>query len=230
MKDFLAASSNYFYSDILLIACSLLASIVGFMNRFRYRELTFFYLYPFFSFIQSTFVPAISYLTDLSADFLDSLINLSILAFMMFEFFIVSFYYVRVLALRRFKISVIALATIYLIFFLTDRIVANPWYRPSLESYLFQSLFVLTPAVFYSITLIKSPPNESLTNSPTFWITVGTLIYFLGTLPIYIVTNFVLNDHGNIVESSLFSINYFCYSIFFILILRAYLCKPHAKQ
>lgn len=90
--------------------------------------------------------------------------------------------------------------------------------------YLLELIVLLTMTIFYFIDLFWLKPVLNLKESPDFWISAGLMFYLLGTLPVTIITNnLYVNDRS--LYKSVFSIINLLYTLLFLMVLKAYMCK-----
>jgi hypothetical protein len=95
------------------------------------------------------------------------------------------------------------------------------------DTYFVEALYILLPCFSYFIQLFKTPPILQLTNEPSFWVTSGLTIFFLLSLPMFYISKHFETDNLSVISNS--SI-YFGYTLVFLFILRAYLCKPKVTR
>jgi len=188
-----------------------------------------FFIYPLFSLINSvTFF--LHYLFKIGFDDFAPVNNLFMNFFLLIEFlsiFIFIYKTISNVSLRK-KLQIILLG--YAIATLSNWLYfSSPILYPN--NFVFvQSIFVVSLGVLSLINFFKGSLKLNLLNEPALWVTTGTFLYFLCTIPLYAAGKFILDDEGFIQEPSLYSINYLCYSILFILIIRAFLCNPAEKS
>ena len=92
------------------------------------------------------------------------------------------------------------------------------------ELYIFHSLGLVLPCVFYFYELFNNSFHERLLDLPHFWAASGIAFYSLCTLPITLITPHLVT-HDATLFRNLFAAIYVFYMILFILLIRAYLCK-----
>jgi hypothetical protein len=91
--------------------------------------------------------------------------------------------------------------------------------------YTIEALILVIPAFYYFIELFKHPPKAILTNEPSFWVSTGILFFLICTLPFSLIEN-KLTKIDLALAVRLYAIFFIFYIILFIMIIRAYLCKP----
>jgi hypothetical protein len=230
MNEIVETSRSYLFTDLVLFICAMLAVVIGFIKRNKFAQMKYFYVYPLSSCLQ-LIVADLKIVYGYSTEwFPKSIDEISLELFLIVEFVTLFFFYKKVISRKLFSQIGTPLLILYSICFVVSRLKTSSWLQTPFELYYIQSASILLLAIIYLIDFFISPPKPSLPIEPSFIITIGTLIYFLGTLPIYIAKDFVFDPLGGITEASLFSINLICYSIFFLLITGAYLCKAPEKQ
>ncbi len=226
MKELLENSALYFYMDLISIFCALIASIIGFIMRKKHRELRFMFLYPLSSFLQMSVTYFLYFILKVDTSFLT---HFSIIAFLLVEFSCLYIYYYKIIKSSGFRKILKIVFIIYLFLFIYKWGENGFRLLTPNHFYIIQSIVILALAIIYLLFLFLDKPKPNLFNEPSFWITIGALLYFLCTVPIYVNVKYVFTEDGLLDDTSLFSINHICYSLFFLLLTRAYLCKAPAK-
>lgn len=90
-------------------------------------------------------------------------------------------------------------------------------------SYTIANVFLLTIVMTYFIELAKSDKVLHFTTNFVFWVSLGILIFYLGSLPYYGLFNFLYKNYYKTimlpywyVQISLSALTYICFSIGFI--------------
>lgn len=231
MEQFFANSADFFYTNILAILCAFACTIMGFIKRNKFKELKLMFIYPLSSLIQTIISYTFTYFyPNINIQKIDQYINLSINLFLLIEFISIFIFFYQVVLIGKLKKTLKLILSTYILIFFYLWYYYNPLLYYPFDLVFIQALYVLLIAVICLIDLFKNNPKRSLLSEPSLWIITGSLLYFLCTLPIYIAREFVFEANGALIEEGLYSINYICYSIFFLLIIRAYLCRPIAQQ
>jgi hypothetical protein len=84
-----------------------------------------------------------------------------------------------------------------------------------------ESIFLVPPCLVYFYELFSTVNLRPLKNQPAFWVVTGMLFLNASIIPLYLTVEYL----GNYTMQS-YTLNYILYSIFFILLIRAYLCPP----
>lgn len=91
--------------------------------------------------------------------------------------------------------------------------------------YTIEGAILLLICLFHFIEIFKELPTINLKNEPIFWVSTGLLFFLICTLPYSVLENYIDKHYGG-VGSSLYSLFYIFYIVLFLMIIRAYLCKP----
>lgn len=211
-------SPLYYYSNLFMVACSYLAMIVSYKNRKKFFGLENFHTYAFASFVQTALVffaervpivDPLAYQIHWASTFI----------FVGVEAWICLLFFYKVINYKFVKQLILYLSIVYLIgaslslIFLTQA-------AALFIIFLIQAIVILIPGFIHLVELFQDITIQDLFNKPTFWIVLGLIIYFTCTFPFYLVCYFLADE----VYINMASINAICYGIFFLLIMRAYLC------
>jgi len=150
--------------------------------------------------------------------------------FTLIELLIFSDFFYKVLLSSFLRKVVRTLTSLFILIFimgtlLKSQLQLNTAHKMINTFYTFQAIFLILFCILYFIELFKKPPVLNLFEEPSFWVTTGLFFFTSCTLPYSLLENQIdLNYHEYAVE--LFAIFHVFYSLFFIMIIRAYLCKP----
>lgn len=222
MEKYLEHSLRYFYTDSILLIVSFLTTIICILLRKRFIELSILPLYPLVCFLQLLSYSIYYFLSPENQNLVIPYFDYTIFIFLATEFYTLLLVFYKSIYSNPLRIFLKILFVIYT-FYLSLTLIKN--IEPQETFYLTQAVFVIIPAIIYIINIFQSDPKENLLNEPQFWITIGVLLYFLSTIPLYLAKKFIFSSDGDVIEPTVYSINLICYSIFFLFIIRAYLCK-----
>lgn len=229
MYQFLEISKKFYYANIFLFFTSLLCAFYCYKNNNTNSHTKYLFVYP----LSSTCIQLCSFIFFISLDNYERFFKIEIgleKIFLVIEYFILSNYYYRELNSKKIKIFISRLSILYSLTFLYFIILKKIYNTHNNEIYLIQALFVLTVTIIAFLEILKIDTNTIITKTSIFWIISGSLVYFLCTLPIYFSDNFIFRKSGFVDEKLIYSINYLCYCIFFLLITKATTCKPIENQ
>ena len=226
MKELLEESSSLFYTNLIEAACALLASVIGFLLRKRHIGLRLMFIYPFSSFLQFIIYFLIYYLQHIEPFIF---LFTSTKVFLIIEFLCILIFYLSVLTKKKLRRITLGISILYSLFIAYHFIYKGISNEIPIQFYFFQSFIILFFPVIHLIDLFSDKPKPKLSDEPSFWITIGVLLYFLCVIPLYIGGRFVFGEKSITNEQGIYSINFICYSIFFLLITRAFLCKTPVK-
>jgi len=229
MYYFIERSSHYFYTDILMCISAILCLLIGIIRRNIFLELKWLFFYPLMALVECI-VGYSFYFINISENSYDITVNIVINIFLLIEFFSLFIFYnknIKNVILKKWLMIAVSFYVIIISFIWL--FVRSPFLYPA-EYFFIQSVFVLILGIISIIDFFRGKLGLNLLNEPSLWITTGTLLYFLCTIPLYLAKEFILDERGYIHEPALYSINYICYCILFLLIIRAYLCSPIEKS
>ena len=146
--------------------------------------------------------------------------------FEVIEFLFIYSFCLRTLTFKLFRKIVKALLVVFFLYLLFMWIFMNA-FNKYYEVYIAQSTFLLVPPVLFFLQTLKLPSNNTLLDEPAFWINIGILFFFSSTIPLFVLEAYFRNFINQ--NDALFSISYIAYGVFFLLITKAYLCKPTTK-
>ena len=87
-------------------------------------------------------------------------------------------------------------------------------------------LLLLIPCFYYFYKLIKDDPALILYERPSFWIATGILFYSVMSIPYLLIDGFLINNRsGRYLALLDLALYYLPFTINFILLTRAFLCK-----
>jgi hypothetical protein len=99
--------------------------------------------------------------------------------------------------------------------------IGMPAFLYSGELFLVESLFLILPCLLYFYELLMHVSPEPLKNDPSFWVVTGILFLNACSIPL-LLTRHMLGKYSE----AAYSLNYLLYAILFLLLNRAYRCKP----
>lgn len=228
MKELIDSSKDFYFSDLLMTLITILCFFVSLRLRKKHKGLEYFFLYPLICLIQTSniYIPTF-FLSNSKFKYLIVEDNIATIIFLLIEFLIFFIYFNTILKSKTISYILKLLPIIYLISYVT--LLYYFIYKNNESLFLFymiQIAFFLTISILYLVELFIVPPIENLAESTSFWIFIAISLYFLCTSPIFISIQFIISENKFLVLKNLYSINYFSYAIMFILIIKAFKCKP----
>lgn len=140
------------------------------------------------------------------------------------------YYFFNLILQRKFKLLLLILFLIYLIcifiyFSETINLIAStPIHGANIVSAL-EFCLLLPPCFLYFRQLFKTSSPLKLTKRPTFWIVSGIFFFSLISIPYYLLMSYFVQSgyqYRTLLSSAFY---YFPFTINFIFILKAFLCK-----
>jgi len=216
----------YAYTQLFLLFCGLNAVIIGIIYRKRLKDIQLLIVYPAASIIETTSSPYINsespWLKEMGVP------EMSANIFLLIEFLIIYHFFFQILGHKKLRRLLYAIAIIYLLSIITMWVFTETFYKNADILFVPQAICILIPTICYFFQLIKKPSDIDLRNVPAFWITTGILLYFGCTLPLFLINSIL--DYSVAFERNIYSINFLCYGLLFIFIIKAYLCKKTEVQ
>lgn len=188
-------------------------------------SLRWIFVYPLSSAIQQIIIFALLYQFNMSVIKVSHLEIVSEKFFLIIEFVSLAIVFANTSEIKRHRRSIRIITALYLVSTLTTHLIDRSIYKFNISLIYIHSFLILSMAIINLIDIFKSPPRHKLLELPNFWIIIGVMLYFLCTLPIYIGHDFLFSNDDFIIEFSLYSINYICYSALYLFIIRALICK-----
>jgi hypothetical protein len=217
LSHFLA---DTFYVPIVMLALSIVTIVIGFVNRSKFKYLRLLPIYALTSAVQITVC-----LAAFEISFFVPLVNSSIIIFVVVE----SVIFFNLLShLIKSKILKTSMKLILVFFTLFSAFI---WTKFRFEDCLpicfniINSTCLIIPCLFYFYELFKVPPSISLSDQPAFWITIGFSFMTICSIPFYLLENYFYYDLPNFYDQ-ICTLNYVFYCLIFMLICKAFLCRP----
>lgn len=227
MKEFLDHLKISFYSGLLLSITLIIALFISIRNRKKFNVLKFFPIYITGLFFASLTifkkrVPIISSLSGL-LHYIDYF-------FTLLELLIFSNFYTQIIKSPIIRKSILTINILFLPFFVYMALTDKDFYWSVSENtqtivYSVEGVILLYFSCAYFFDLFNKVPVLILKEDPAFWISTGLLFFSACTLPYSLLENYILKYH-HIYANMSYSIFYIFYILLFLMIIRAYLCKP----
>ena len=201
---------------------------VGVKNGKKHRELSHLFIYTIASILQTVLIKSLDIISKVHPiPRLSTYCKISIQMFILTEFLCIYFFFYKVSFFNnRIKKILLASSILFFMFYVTS--FSNLSYVSNMSYlYNFESLIILLPCFVYLYQLFLNPPILNLLQEPSFWFTSGVLIYFVLTLPLFIIVD-NLNDHYFTAVVNM--INLIGYMIIFSFLIKAYRCRPNTVR
>jgi len=222
----------HFYTEAVMFLTLIIALLVTITKRKRYKKLKLFPFYFGFFIVRLVlryaqvyyygyppFVDEFFYYIDGYLEY--ALVMVELLIFMHF------FYHVFNRPNKKKAIKIFAI--IFIIFGISRLIHDNVLHTNITISTITQMFFLeavllLVCCFLYFSQIFKSPPTLKLLNEPSFFVTTGLFFFFICSLPYSLFLDNLIDYYS--IYSIVFSIIYVFYILLFIMIIKAFLCKP----
>jgi hypothetical protein len=217
--DFL---SNQIYCSVLMELVTFIALIVSIRYYKRHPQLRIFTYYILFSLLddlantweQTT--KQVGHYTTVGIRVVDSV-------FIIFEFLIFSLFILHYVRGRSGRLAIKIVILLFFSMFLWVSIINVKNFYIGLDTryMIAESILLVFPCLIYYYGLFVNVSPNPLSEDPSFWVVTG--FFFLNACSIPMILTFAwLGRFAHIV----FSLNYLLYIILFILLIRAYRCRP----
>lgn len=209
---------------ICFLIISILCCYTSLKYRTKYLELNHLFLYSLASLSQTILTKALAVLSGtISTQRVNIYTNISIHIFILIEFSsIYFFFYKNNVFTKLVKKTLSLICIVFISFYIVT--LNSTFFSPNMgHLYYTESLVILIPCFIYLYQLFLKPPTLDLLQEPAFWFTSGILIYFVLTLPLFLIIDNLQQKHlGYLVNT----INCFGYIIIFSFLIKAFRCKP----
>jgi len=202
-----------------MILIAIVALVVSLKLYYRHRSLRFFSYYIGLSLIQSG-ADFYRHLAPKHDPFAYELIVIADIVFIVFEFSLCTFFILRYITGKARRWAVKLNATTFFIFLVLFLVHKLPIIVFS-KLWLVESVALVPPCLIYFYELFLTVNSRSLKEQPSFWIVTGVLFLNSCSIPLLVSLEYL----GSL-EGTLFGLNDILYSILFVLIIRAFRCRP----
>ena len=231
MGELLNSLEKQLYTDLILL-CVLIATIlVSIKAKKRFKILRYFPVYTV-SFLIAIIVNRLS-VTNHAPNKLFPLSTYLDYYLTLLELAIFSHFYYQLIQNRTVKMLIILSNLLFILFYVYMGISDKNFYDKGITErtqsvvYTVEGVILLILCSIYFFELFKNLPVVNLKNEPVFWVSVGLLFFMACTLPYSLMENYI-EKYDSDLSFTLYSLFYIFYTILFIMIIRAYLCKPGA--
>jgi hypothetical protein len=233
MKELLKFFETRFYTDLvslLLAVIGLVISICKVNQNPKLKPLFFFFLGYVLTLSFAYFIAhdillyRRYYMLALYIDFFDTIVEF--LAF----FFLIRNHIVSV-EMRKILnplLSIfLSLVFIYFIYYKIGHADINNYFLQGI--FTIQASLLILACILYYIDLFKRTPDLNLSGLPSFWAVAGLSFFMLCTLPFSMLGFYLIKTNSRLYYQ-LFSIFNIFYCILFLMIIKAYFCKPETAK
>ena len=227
MQRLIQVWEKSFYTELLLILVLCLALMVSIRQRKKYEILKWLPIYIFTLLLVYT---SRAFFDRKQYPFLSKLGEYLDYAFTILEIVVFSIFYYQLIDSLIVKRLIIFLNIAFCLFSFYMFFTEQGFYQTISQGiqsmvYTVEGIILLAMSLYYFKELFRKPPDLNLKNDPVFWISTGALFFFACTLPYSWVENFIGRNYFELYDA-FYSIFYIFYILLFIMIIRAYLCKP----
>lgn len=221
MRPLLYFLAETYYFPLILLLLSVIAAIIGFRHRHKFKYLRFF---PWYALAAAMQILISFFCVSCKLPSYALIANSSLLCFMVVEFIIFYHLLSRILRIAYLRATIKVMQLIFLAVTSVTCLDFSFIECVPLLYNIINSLFLIIPCLFYFYEVFTSPPTVSLSSQPAFWIIIGFSFMVIGSLPFYFLEHFLYNNMME-VYGQLSAMTYVFYCLLFILISKAFLCK-----
>ena len=232
MQHIIRDWQNQFYTSALLIIVLIIVIRTSIKHRKKFILLRYFPIYAAALLLDFVFLDLYYFAKDANyhRDFFAALSSYIDYFFTLLELIIFSHFYYQVINNRIIKKLIFIFNILFILFFIYMATKDNYFYKDISEAtqsivYTVESIVLLFLCSFYFIELFKRLPLMDLKNEPAFWVSTGVFFFMACTLPYSLLENHIRKNYPNSVMTS-YSIFHVFYILLFVIIIRAYLCRP----
>lgn len=229
MENILKYSQDMFYTDLISFSLSVIGLVISLWKHRQNPQLTpliFFFsgyvLDLFFNFyiLQN---PRVFYRLRILSDYIDFLDT--IVEFLAFFYLIKNHIISNKIKTHLNPLLPVFIGSvfIYFVYYKSSHSEIDQYFLQF--TYTIQAPFLVIACVLYFIDLFTKEPKLDLSALPSFWAITGLAFFMLCTLPFSILGLYLIKTNYNL-NFHLFSIFNIFYCLLFIMIIKAYLCKP----
>ena len=152
-----------------------------------------------------------------------SIDSISANIFTLLEFLVFCNFFLSIIESKRFKKFLLFCLFSFPTFCLYYWQKINSFYSFPYILSVIEAFCFLIPCFFYFYEVFTKPPIQNLSRQSTFWITTGILFYFITLIPCFLIMKFLEDDW--FLFRNLGLIGFFSTSLFYLLLIKGFLCK-----
>ena len=202
---------------ILINLFELLACLTGFVT-IRKLQGSYWYYFPFYL--------AVVFITEVSAEYITYALHNAYLNTLIYKYFgipiqFLFFYWIfyRYFSTGPRRVWVAVLSSVYIMCLLADLLYLGKMSFFASFSYMAGNIVLLVLILMFYIQFINSDEVQQYRYSMMFWVCLGMLLFYLGTLPFYGLRNMLYDQYTQlfyIYYYASFVLNYTMYIMFII--------------
>lgn len=212
--------AQFYYTESLMVVSGLIAFVVSIIYYRRHRELG---LFRYFLLFDLTQIGTTFYQYCRPEERVPKMIMmLATFAFILYENIVCNrFIYSRLISRKR-RLAIVGLPLLLVI---QTVVLLKLWNQEQFLMVGVVDCVTLTaPCLLYFYELFLYPSARPLRSDPSFWVITGLLLLKCGSLPLWLSRGFT---YDQAYKAS--SLNFFLYGVFFMMLIKAFLCAPTAS-
>jgi len=232
MQEIIEDWHSHFYTSVVQLIVLIIVLIISLILRKKFKQLKYFPVYAITLLLDYLFL-YLSYVAkdvEYHSDFFRGFSAYVDYLFTLFELIIFSHFYYYVINAIIVKKLILIVNILFAIFFIYMA-VNDKYFYPTISEptqsivYTVESIILLFLCSVYFLETFKKIPVVDLKNEPAFWISTGVFFFMACTLPFSLLENHIHKNYPNSLLTS-YTIFHVFYILLFLMIFRAYLCKP----
>ena len=222
--------SQYFSRPTLLLV-AIVSIIISLRNRKKFKILDWFPIY-LISFLVAFLANDMLYVLSLRPFFIPCS-QYADYIFTLLELLVFSNLYYRIINNQSVKNTILITNMVFFAYFIYMAVLDVDFPNGISELtqsnvYTVEAVLLLLMCLTYFFQVFRSLPYSDIKNEPIFWISAGLLFFVTCTLPHSLLENYIFKNYHSY-SFSLYAIFYIFYILLFLMIIRAYSCKPKER-
>ena len=217
------------FGEPIMTICEILALTICLMYSIKTNIGKAFFLYILFDFLIGLLGYYLMYFSEAPQKKRYNLIFITNAWVSVVELYVYYYFFFRVIqhvvVKQAMKILLIVFVSFFVVLNMSKTYIADSSRYISEIIGATEFLFLLLPCLTYYFELLSTKTSEDLFKRPSFWIVTGIFFYSVISIPYYLIGNFLyVNRYHYRIQLAIFMF-YLPFSINFLFLTRAFLCK-----
>ena len=214
-----------YYTVPVMVVFQIAATFVSYKNRYKFKELEYFHLYPLCGLLQA-FI-AIFSMIFLQRSIGKKIEELSVNLFSISEAALFLYFSIKITQIKRLRKLLEVLFFVFTLYSIYSWSFTDSLFHNASKLIGAEALLALIAIYCYFFQLFTQPVVEKIIDKPAFWINLGFLFLFSCTLPLTALDFIQRVASPNFY---LYYLNFLAYSVLYLIVIKAYLCKEQNKK
>ena len=231
MRELIYYFEKSFYTHLLSFFIAIIALIISLQKNKEHKSLKNFKFYFLAYIIACLLIFSTVLFAKTRYYFLPKIVAPALdFAFTIIEFLMFASFFKNLLAITKYVTQIRRIQRLFILVALgltiRDILAFTMLRQETLQNiFTIQAICLIILCIFYYITLFQIEPIPVLKGNPEFLVATGLSFLLISTLPLSIFINYI-ERYSYGFYRYLFSIFHVFYCLLFLMIIRAYLCKP----